>query len=124
MPDLERFELASLVDLSWIGEARDLVRQLELSDEVLQYIVDIVRATREHPSLSAGASPRSTNMLCVAARALAALSGRDYALPDDVKKLVRPILEHRVVLAPSAELEGVGVRDVIRQVMEEKAAPR
>ncbi len=124
MPALDEFELQPIVDLAQIRAARAVVASLSLTDEVLDYVVDIARATREHPSLLAGASPRSTNMLCLACRALAALDGRGYALPDDVKRLVVPVLEHRIVLAPGAELEGTGTRDVLNQIVEQIPAPR
>jgi MoxR-like ATPase len=86
--------------------------------------VDMVRATRARPALECGASPRAANMLASAARALAAVQGRDYVIPDDVKSLAVPVLAHRVVLAPSAEIEGLDARAAIRQITEELDAPR
>ena len=77
-----------------------------LTDAVVDYIVAIVRATRETADLSNGASPRSAAMLAAAARARAALDGRDYVIPDDVKALALPALRHRVILSPAAEIDG------------------
>jgi MoxR-like ATPase len=100
------------------------VAQIRLSDALVDYVVDLVRATRERPSLLCGASPRSAAMLAAASRAAAALAGRDFVIPDDVKSLALPALRHRVVLAPGAELEGLTAEGVIRQVLTEVAAPR
>jgi MoxR-like ATPase len=95
-----------------------------LSDPVARYIVDIVRATRTSPDVLHGASPRSGAMLSAAARARAALDGRDYVIPDDVKALTLPALRHRIILSPAAEIDGRKVDDIIRQVVESIEAPR
>ncbi len=124
MPRLERFGLEAVADLAAIRSARECVAGLRLSEEVRDYAVDVSRATREHPALSAGASPRATNMLCCAARAAAVLAGRDYTLPDDVKRLAVPVLGHRLVLAPGAELDGTTAGDVLAEVLQRSAAPR
>jgi MoxR-like ATPase len=100
------------------------VAGLRLSDEVADYVVDLVRATRERPALACGASPRAANMLCSASRAFAALQGRAFVIPDDVKALFLPALRHRVVLAPGAEIEGVTADVALRQVIDEVEAPR
>ena len=123
-PRIADFGVEAVADLQTVVEARKVVAELELADEVLDYVVDIVGATREHPSLAAGASPRATNMLSLATRAAAALAGRDYTLPDDVKKLAVPVLAHRVIMAPGAELEGTTARDVVQQILEQVEAPR
>jgi MoxR-like ATPase len=87
-------------------------------------VVDLVRATRGRPALLCGASPRAAAMLATAARARAALSGRAFVIPDDVKSLALPVLRHRVVLAPGAEIEGQSADGVVRRVVEEVEAPR
>jgi MoxR-like ATPase len=83
-----------------------------------------VRATRERPSIAFGASPRAATMLCTASRAYAALQGRDFVLPDDVKNLAVPALRHRIVLAPGAEIEGLTPDAVGRQILEQVPVPR
>ena len=98
--------------------------RIRLSEEVIDYIVDVVRATRSHPSLQFGASPRAANMVATAARAYAALNGRDYVIPDDVKALAPPSLRHRLVLAPGAQIEGVHADDVVAEILDQTAAPR
>jgi MoxR-like ATPase len=123
-PEARGLGLEPVADLAWIDAARATVAGLGLADPVLAYIVDVVRATREHPSLQVGASPRSINMLCLASRALAALRGRDYVLPDDVQELAAPILAHRVVLSAGAEIEGASLGGVLEEVLEQVPAPR
>jgi MoxR-like ATPase len=97
---------------------------VRLTEELVSYIVDMVRATREHPSLQFGASPRAANMLACAARAHAVLEGRDFVIPDDVKLLYRPTMRHRVVLAPVTELEGGTADGVLAEIIERVPAPR
>jgi MoxR-like ATPase len=124
MPRIQDFDLRPIADLAFIEEARAFLAKLHLAEDVADYVVDLVRATRRHPALAFGASPRATNMLATAARAHAVLTGRDFVLPDDVKALCIPALRHRVVLAPSAEIEGLAADTVIQQVLEQVAPPR
>ena len=124
MPDLEQLGLRPLCDLSFIGEVRNLVSSLRIADEMVDYIVDLVRATREHPALRWGASPRSANMLAAASRAAAVLDGRDFVIPDDVKRLWKPLMRHRVILSPSAEVDGLGTEAVLDQVLSNVRAPK
>ncbi|MEO3431305.1 MoxR family ATPase [Pelagibius sp. CAU 1746] len=124
MPDLADFGLEAVADAAALADIRKVIAGLRLSDELIDYIVDIVRATREHESLEFGASPRSANMIATAARALAAMQGRDYVIPDDVKFIALPALRHRVVLSPGAEIEGLAADAVIRQVLDQIPAPR
>ena len=92
--------------------------------EVIDYVVALVRATREAPDLESGASPRAAAMLAGAARARAALDGRDYVIPDDVKALAPAVLRHRVILSAAAEIEGRPVEGVIARLIDEIEAPR
>lgn len=103
---------------------RATVRDIRLAEPILRYIVDIVRATRDHPMIAHGASPRAAVQLATAVRVYAALHGRDYALPDDVKALAHPALHHRLVLSPSAEMDFVSAGQIITQVIENIPAPR
>lgn len=107
-----------------INDAVNTVSTVRLTDEVITYVVDLVRATRETSSFETGASPRAGAMLAVAARAHAALDGRDFVIPDDVKTIALPALRHRAILSPAAEIEGVSADDVIRSVIEQTDAPR
>ena len=104
-----------------------LRRQLELitvREELLAYLVDIVRASRQHESVLVGGGPRATQALLLAARAYAAISGRDFVTPDDIKAMSVPVLEHRLILRPEFEIEGVSVSEVIQKILQEIAVPR
>ncbi|MFM8979675.1 MAG: AAA family ATPase [Planctomycetia bacterium] len=123
-PPLDAAALEPVADEAWLVAARATVGALRATDEVVDYAVDLVRATRSHPSLSCGASPRAAAMLLAAARARAVLHGRDFVTPDDIKDLAVPALAHRLVLAPAAELEGHGAAAVLEGLLASVAAPR
>jgi MoxR-like ATPase len=107
-----------------LAAGRAAVRDVLVSDEVLGYIVDIVRATRQSPSLQLGVSPRGATALLATARSWAWLSGRNYVTPDDVKAMTRPVLRHRVGLRPEAELEGATPDGVLDGVLASVPVPR
>jgi MoxR-like ATPase len=124
MPRLEDFGLRAVADSRVLMAVRDEVMRIHLSDELLDYIVDVIRGTREHASLDVGASTRAANMLASAARAFAAINGRDFVIPDDVKILALPVLRHRVILSASAEIEGLSADRVVSEILDRTAAPR
>ncbi len=124
LPSFETLGFQPVADLELLRAARHAVSGIRLSDEIVDYVVDLIRATRGRPALLCGASPRAANMLAVASRALAVLRGRDFVIPDDVKALAVPALRHRVVLAPGAEIEGQTAEAVVSQVIEQVPAPR
>jgi MoxR-like ATPase len=103
---------------------REQVGAVVMRDELIGYLVDIVRTTREHESVLVGAGPRATQSLMMAARAFAAMSGRDFVTPDDIKAMAVPVLEHRVILRPEFEIEGLSVPEVIQQILQTIAVPR
>ncbi|MCC6996270.1 MAG: MoxR family ATPase [Deltaproteobacteria bacterium] len=123
-PRPEDFAAEAIATLPTLVAAREQIATIRLSEPLVDYVVDLVRATRTHPSLRWGASPRSANMLATAARAGAALAGRDFVLPDDIKALLRPALSHRIVLAPGAEIEGITAETVLGQIADQVPAPR
>lgn len=123
-PSPEGFGVGAAADTATIGAAVAAVAAVRLTDEIVRYIVGVVRATRDTGELSGGASPRCAAMLAVAARARAALEGRDYVIPDDVKVLALPALRHRVILSPAAEIEGRKVDEVVRGLIDRVEAPR
>ncbi len=124
MPRLPEFGLVPVASLAEILDARATVAALRLSDAVVEYVVAMVRATRQNASLMCGASPRAGSMLAAAARARAALDGRDFVIPDDVKQLAAPALAHRVMLVPGSEIEGLTTVSVLQQIVDEVPAPR
>ena len=118
------FDIAAVVTGDELAALRGFVATIRLTDDLIDYVLDLVRATREHPGLSYGASPRAANMLASACRALAAVSGRDYVIPDDVKALATPLLRHRVVLSPAAEIEGRDADRIVAEVVQQTPAPK
>jgi len=107
-----------------IAAAVDCVAGVRLADEVIDYITALIRGTRDVADLESGASPRAGAMLAGAARARAAIDGRDFVIPDDVKVLAPALLRHRLVLSPAAEIDGRAIEDVVRGIIEAIEAPR
>jgi MoxR-like ATPase len=100
------------------------IRETHVREEVIAYVGELLKATREDDSLSVGASPRSGLMLLMGAKSLARFRGRDFVTPDDVQSVLLPAFRHRVVLSPSAELEGVTTDEVLRNLIEMVEVPR
>jgi MoxR-like ATPase len=124
MPRIADFDLRPVVDEAGLHSMRAAVAGITLADSLIDYIVDVVRATRSHPALEVGASTRAANMLAAASRAYAALEGRDFVLPDDVKFLAVPVLRHRLVLSAGAEIEGQSADRIVRDVLDQTPVPR
>jgi len=103
-------QLADLIPLIW---------QVHVDDTLRQYIINLVFATRRHKDIVLGASPRGSLGLYRAAQAYAALQGRDYVLPDDVKKLTVPILAHRCLVHPESALRGIKIATVLTDILAE-----
>jgi MoxR-like ATPase len=123
-PPLSEFDLQPVASLADVVAMRRTVAAIRLEEPIVDYVVDLVRATRGRPALLCGASPRAANMLATAARAWAAVHGRGFVIPDDVKAVAQPVLRHRVVLAPGAEIEGLTTDAAVARVLEEVEAPR
>lgn len=107
-----------------ITALRASLEGITVREELVSYVVDVVRATRENDSVLVGAGPRATQALLLSSRAYAALAGRDFVTPDDVKYLTEAVLGHRLVLRPEYEIEGVTVTEVIGKILEQVAVPR
>ena len=107
-----------------LAALREQLATIVMRDELVAYLVDIVRATRTHESVLVGAGPRATQSLIMAARAYAAMSGRDFVTPDDIKTMAVPVLEHRLILRPEFEIEGLSITEVIHQILQQIAVPR
>jgi MoxR-like ATPase len=123
-PRPAEFGVSAVTDAAALGAAGAALKQVSVAPEVVEYVVRLVRATRESAELSSGASPRAAVLLANAARARAALEGRDYVLPDDVKALAVAALRHRLVLSPAAEIEGREVETLVGELVENTEAPR
>lgn len=100
------------------------LREITVRDELLGYLVDIVRGTRLHDSILVGAGPRATQALLQAGRVAAALEGRDFVTPDDIKSMALPVLEHRLILRPEYEIEGLTAPEVVERILQEVTVPR
>jgi MoxR-like ATPase len=118
------FSIQPVVSLADLDAAVEAVSAVRLNDEIIAYIVDLIRATRTSPALETGASPRAAAALATASRARAALDGRDFVIPDDVKHLALPTLRHRVLLSPAADIEGRTTEETLAGIIEQTAAPR
>lgn len=120
--DLE--QLKPLLTVEQVLQARRQVQSVNLNDNILDYILALVQQTRNHPDLALGASPRSAVSWLQAARSQAWFLGRDYATPDDVKAVAVPLLRHRLILKPEAQLDGVQVESAIASILAKVAVPR
>ncbi|WP_088311311.1 AAA family ATPase [Novosphingobium sp. B 225] len=118
------FGVAAVANPDLIAAAAQAVKGVTLADSVIDYVVRLVRATRDSADLAAGASPRAAVLLANAARARAALDARDYVLPDDVKALATAVLRHRLLLSPAAEIDGKQVEALVADLVEATEAPR
>ena len=120
----DAFGIQAVISPGELDAAVDAVAAARINDDIIAYIVDIVRATRTSPALETGASPRAAAALATAARARAALDGRDFVIPDDVKNLALATLRHRVLLSPAADIEGRTTEETLLAIIEQTAAPR
>ncbi len=124
--DAHHLETAGLqpIDAALLGAAQAELRTVSVQDALFAYLVKIVRRTRDWPSVSLGASPRAAISLLTVAQAMASIDGRDYVIPDDVKAATLPVLRHRVVLKPEAELEGLNTDQVLKDVLRAIEVPK
>jgi MoxR-like ATPase len=121
---LARGAVQAIIKPEDLRSLRESLQNITLREELVGYIVDIVRATRQNESVLVGAGPRATQSLLLATRAHAAIAGRDFVTPDDIKFMAVPVLEHRLILRPEFEIEGLSVREVIERILQEIAVPR
>ena len=120
---LERMEL-QVIDVETLRAARAAVSAVQVEPGIFRYVSELVRRSRDWPSLSLGGSPRAGLNLLLAAKAIAAMDGRDYLVPDDVKQIAPAVLRHRVVLKPEADLEGVSAEQVVRDLLAAVEVPK
>ena len=121
---LEKGAVRCVLSAENLVRMRDSLERVLVRDELVHYLVDVVRLTRAHSSVLVGAGPRATQALLLSARAYAALAGRDFVSPDDIKTMAFPVLEHRLILRPELEIEGLSVHEVIQDVLENVTVPR
>ena len=106
-----------------VTHLQEAVRQVYVDDLIKQYIVSLVEATRSHPDISLGSSPRGSLALFRGTQAIALLRDREFALPDDVKELVVPVLSHRIIVSAAARMRGIGAKEVIGGIVDSVAIP-
>jgi len=116
--------VAAVADAARLAQIAGALDEVTVAEDITAYVVRLVRATRQHAELAVGASPRAAVLLAGAARARAALAGRAYVLPDDVKALAVPVLRHRLTLTPAAEIEGRDLEALVAELVEATEAPR
>ena len=107
-----------------LTKVRGYLVHVTVRDELVGYVVDIVRKTRTHNSILVGAGPRATQAVLLASRVRAAIDGRDFVTPDDIKDMARPVLDHRLILRPEFEIEGLTVAETIQRVLDDVPVPR
>ncbi|HVR80269.1 MAG TPA: MoxR family ATPase [Acidimicrobiia bacterium] len=117
-------EVEAVTDADGLLTRRRLVEATTVSDEVVSYVTSITRRSRDLPSVELGASPRSSVHLLAAAKAIARMSGRDFVTPDDVARMAVPVLRHRILVRPEAELDGYTPDDAVRAVLASVEVPR
>ena len=117
-------EVKPAITAAQLNILRDKILHVHVEEKLLEYIVKIVGATRSHPALFLGASPRASVALLNSCKALAALRGRDFITPDDVQELAFPVLRHRIILTPEREMEGSTPDDLIKLILEKTEVPR
>jgi len=121
--ELDKMNLRA-IEPGLLEEAVRELKSVTVQEALFGYIVQIARRTREWPSLSLGASPRAAVSLLAVSKAIAAMDGRDYVIPDDVKQAVQPVLRHRIVLKPEADLEGITPDQVLQDVLRAIEVPK
>ncbi len=120
---IEEFNISPVASGEDILRIKSMLPHVNISSDLVKYIIDIVEETRRHPMIRLGGSPRAAIGLLLTSKAMALMSGRDYVLPDDVKAVVKPVLRHRIILKPEAEFEGVTSDQVIDDVLKKITVP-
>jgi MoxR-like ATPase len=121
---LESGNVQQVVSEDQLDRLRNILTEVLVKPELIAYLVDIVRETRQHESVLVGAGPRATQALLLGSRANAAIDGRDFVTPDDIRTLANGILEHRLILRPEFEIEGTDPLSVVRKILDKVPVPR
>ena len=117
-------QITSHLSKTQINKFQDLVNQIIIESHLVKYIADIIISTRNNPFLYLGASPRASIAILKASKAFAAMTGRDFVTPEDIKRAAIPVLQHRVIVTPEREMEGVTTKQIIKQIIEAVEIPR
>jgi len=117
-------DVQPVISASDLKESQSLVEKIHIKDEIIEYIAKLIENTRNNGDLMLGASPRASLAILRAAKAIAAMNGRDFVTPDDVKYVAYPVLNHRIILTAEREIEGIEIEDVIKEIAEKVEVPR
>jgi len=117
-------EVNAVLNAGEIKAYRDTIQHIHVEDKLLSYVAQLIHETRNSPSLFLGASPRASIAILNGSKAFAALNGRDFVTPEDIKVIALPVLRHRVILTPEKEMEGVTADDVVKQIIDKVEVPR
>ena len=121
---LESGEVKPVLGVDVLTKVKSYLPEVLVSEELTAYIVDIVRRSRRHPSVMVGAGPRASQALLLASRTLAAIRERDFVTPDDIKAMAPAVMGHRLILQPEFEVEGLGIDEVIQEILQALPVPR
>ena len=121
-PDMS--DIKAVIDARTIKKMQDYIKNIKVEDQLIKYIAEITHQTRNHGRLYLGASPRASLSILKTAKALAAIKGRDFIIPDDVQYVAPHVMNHRIILTPEAEMEGVEAEDVIGEIVQKIEVPR
>jgi MoxR-like ATPase len=117
-------EVKPVISRGELKECQDLIEKIHIKDDLIHYIAKLVDSTRNNGDVALGASPRASLALLRASKAVAAINGRDFVTPDDVRFVANPVLNHRIILTAEREMEGAEAEDVIREIAEGIEVPR
>lgn len=117
-------EIKKILKPADIIKANSVVKSVHSEREILKYIIDLVDATRNNPSLLLGASPRAALSLLICSKSAAVLDGRDFIIAEDIRKVIKPVLNHRLILTPEKEVEGITTDDIIDSILSRVEVPR
>ena len=121
---LESDAIQPVLTTEGIATMQAALEGITMKEELVSYVVELIRVSRETDSIQIGAGPRATKALLLSSRALAAIEGRDYVTPDDIRLMSYPVLSHRIILRPEYEIEGMTVREAVNKLLESVAVPR
>lgn len=122
--DLGKSDLKRVLEKEELAGIRRLIDTVKVDDAIIDYITDLVTATRDYPGIEVGASPRASVDLFKGSRVMAVLSGRDYVIPDDVKEIAYPVMRHRLILEVEAEMENINPDDLLKGIIDKVDVPR
>jgi MoxR-like ATPase len=121
---LESDAVQSVLTSGGIARVQEALDTITLKEELVSYVVELVRASRNTDCIQVGAGPRATKALLLSSRAFAAIEGRDYVTPDDIRLMAYPVLSHRIILRPEYEIEGMTISEAVNRLIESVAVPR